>query len=146
MSSYEKYTAHCVILYFNDARTDKKGDGRYLQIPNPNTDTILQWANLNNEYNPGSYMAYTQYQHTRGVKIQVFGNTAESADQMRNLLETFTNFKSEELYFRAPARLCTPKLELKLKLVRITLFPDNSRQKDGRKLGTILWENGQKHG
>ena len=140
MVSYEKSVYPCVVLYLNDARTTKAGIGRYLQIPNPNLDAVLSWADKNFIYEPGSWYQYTQYEHVRGPKIQVYGKDAETCQNMINTLKNLTLFEEESVYFNSPPRLVTPKERIGLYLVRATYFQDNRSKQSGRQTGRLIWE------
>lgn len=136
---YEETTYDVATLYFNDRKTSKSGIGRYLNIPRPNRDALLAWASPERTYNPGSYMAYSQFQSSKGVKLQVLGQSIAECEAMRDILRQMSLFSDEETYFKAPGRKVTSHRVLQLHLRRITYWVDNSKHKEGRQPGTVIW-------
>lgn len=140
MRGYEIPMPQCTVLYFNDTRTSKQGIGRYVNIPNPNNEEILKWAETDPLWQTGNWYVYTQYLTSRGAKVANYANDYETANQQQRILETFTNFTPGQIYHRGAPREVTQKLELQLRLKRVTYFPGILGQA-GNEPGEVLFVN-----
>lgn len=137
---YETNTSRCATLYYGFSPPRGVTVGRYLNIPNPNLDLLIEEAKDIPPYRPGKYTCYTQYLSQKGNKIQVFGNNPVDCDNYRILLERFTLFEEKDIYFRAPVKEVQPRYNYELKLRRITYFPERVDRYSGNDLGEIIWE------
>ena len=140
MRGYESDTGECVVLYFNDARGNKLGIGRYLQVPYPDQQKVLDWCQTDPEWFTGSWYAYAQFKSSQGPKIANYASTPKIAEQQLNILLGMIREDSPTIYHLGSPRLVADKQQLILRLKRATYFPEGL-EKAGRQPGTVIFTN-----
>ena len=140
MRSWEGDTGECAVLYFNSSAFASPTVGRYINVPHPNQQVILDWADTLPVWQTGSWYSYIQYISSRGPKV---GNYAPSPDIALSQLALLESFVRDDLglpYHRGEPRRVTDKLEISLNLKRVTYFP-HGLEKAGRQEGSVWYVN-----
>lgn len=140
LAAWERSTAVNTVLYFNDSRSTAKGIGRYICIPEPNNQKILEWAATDPEWLTGNWHYYTQYLTSKGAKISSFSVSFEKSVVQQNILKSFTNYQPTSIYFDSTPRMLQNKRELQLRLKRVTYFPGTIGQ-EGQQEGNVIFTN-----
>lgn len=140
LAGWERSTAVNTVLYFNDSRSTAKGVGRYICIPEPNNQEILEWAATDPEWLTGNWHYYTQYLTSKGAKISSFSVSFEKSVEQQNILKSFTNYPLTSIYFDSTPRMLQNKRELQLRLKRVTYFPGTIGQ-EGQQEGNVIFTN-----
>ena len=140
LAGWERSTAVNTVLYFNDSRSTAKGVGRYICIPEPNNQEILEWAATDPEWLTGNWHYYTQYLTSKGAKISSFSVSFEKSVEQQNILKSFTNYQPTSIYFDSTPRMLQNKRELQLRLKRVTYFPGTIGQ-EGQQEGNVIFTN-----
>ena len=138
MRGYDFDTGECCVLYFNDQRTSKLGIGRYIAVPMPDLDAIMNWANADPDWLTGSWYSYIQYRNSQGPKVACYAPSSEIASVQLAVLRSFVRREIGEIYHLGQPRIVAEKQELELKLKRVTYFP-SGLEKAGRQEGNVIF-------